>query len=44
MQLKRRLAELLHTREILAYCQGPNCVQSDEAVSVLRRQASTYRD
>ncbi len=37
-QLKRRLAELPRTKEIIAYCRGPYCVQSDEAVSLLRRR------
>jgi rhodanese-related sulfurtransferase len=35
-ELKRRLAELPRTKEIVAYCRGPYCVQSDEAVSLLK--------
>lgn len=42
-QLKRRLAELPRTKEIVAYCRGPYCVQSDEAVSLLRRQGFNVR-
>jgi rhodanese-related sulfurtransferase len=34
-QLKRRLAQLPRTKEIVAYCRGPYCVQSYEAVSLL---------
>src|SRR6201997_4796836 len=35
-QLERRLAELSPDREIVAYCRGPWCVLSFEAVSLLR--------
>jgi ArsR family transcriptional regulator len=35
-QLERRLAELPADREIVAYCRGPWCVLSFEAVSLLR--------
>lgn len=34
--LKRRLAELPNGREIVAYCRGPYCVLSFEAVALLR--------
>jgi rhodanese-related sulfurtransferase len=34
--LKRRLSELPQEREIVAYCRGPYCVMSVEAVAVLR--------
>ena len=34
--LKRRLSELPRKGEIVAYCRGPYCVMSVEAVSVLR--------
>jgi ArsR family transcriptional regulator len=34
--LERRLAELPRDREIVAYCRGPYCVLSFEAVAVLR--------
>ena len=36
-QLERRLAELPADREIVAYCRGPWCVLSFEAVALLRR-------
>jgi len=36
-QLERRLAELPADREIVAYCRGPWCVLSFEAVAVLRQ-------
>ncbi len=42
-ELKRRLAELPRTKEIVAYCRGPYCVQSDEAVSLLRRHGFKVR-
>lgn len=35
--LEARLAELPHDREIVAYCRGPWCLMSLEAVDVLRR-------
>ena len=34
--LKKRLAELPKEREIVAYCRGPYCVLSFEAVAMLR--------
>ncbi|MBZ0271876.1 metalloregulator ArsR/SmtB family transcription factor [bacterium] len=40
-ELTRRLAELPRDREIVAYCRGPYCVLSVEAVALLR--ASGYR-
>jgi len=36
--LKRRLRELPRHREIVAYCRGPYCVLSYEAVAELRRR------
>jgi rhodanese-related sulfurtransferase len=42
-QLKRRLAELPRTKEIVAYCRGPYCVQSYEAVSLLRQKGFKAR-
>jgi rhodanese-related sulfurtransferase len=42
-ELKRRLAELPRTKEIVAYCRGPYCVQSDEAVSLLKNQGFNVR-
>lgn len=35
-ELERRLAELPANREIIAYCRGPYCVLSFEAVAALR--------
>jgi rhodanese-related sulfurtransferase len=40
-ELKRRLADLPKRREIVAYCRGPYCVWSLEAVATLR--AKGYR-
>ena len=36
--LKRRLAKLPKSREIVAYCRGPYCVYAIEAVKVLRER------
>ena len=35
-ELERRLADLDPDQEIVAYCRGPYCVLSYEAVAVLR--------
>ena len=40
-ELEKRLAELPMDREIVAYCRGPYCVMSFEAVAALR--AKGYR-
>jgi rhodanese-related sulfurtransferase/DNA-binding transcriptional ArsR family regulator len=37
-ELKRRLRELPRDQEIIAYCRGPYCVLSYEAVAELRRR------
>jgi rhodanese-related sulfurtransferase/predicted transcriptional regulator len=37
-ELKRRLCELPRDREIVAYCRGPYCVLSYEAVAELRKR------
>ena len=42
-QLARRLAELPPGREVVAYCRGPWCVLSFEAVALLRRQGYRAR-
>ncbi len=42
-QLERRLAELPPDREVVAYCRGPWCVLSFEAVALLRRQGYQVR-
>jgi rhodanese-related sulfurtransferase len=41
--LKRRLAELPRELEVVAYCRGPYCVYSDEAVWLLRRHGFSAR-
>lgn len=40
-EIERRLAELPRDKEIVAYCRGPFCLLSDEAVALLR--ARGYR-
>ena len=42
-QLERRLAELPTNREIVAYCRGPWCVLSFEAVALLRNRGYQVR-
>jgi rhodanese-related sulfurtransferase len=42
-QLERRLAELSPDREIVAYCRGPWCVLSFEAVAALRQRGFQAR-
>jgi len=42
-QLERRLAELPADREIVAYCRGPWCVLSFEAVALLRHRGYRAR-
>lgn len=42
-EIAHRLDALPRDREIVAYCRGPFCVQSDAAVSVLRRHGFTAR-
>jgi rhodanese-related sulfurtransferase/DNA-binding transcriptional ArsR family regulator len=37
-ELRRRLAELPRDREIVAYCRGPYCLLSVEAVEILRAE------
>jgi rhodanese-related sulfurtransferase len=37
-ELKRRLAELPKSREIVAYCRGPYCVMALDAVDLLRKK------
>jgi rhodanese-related sulfurtransferase len=41
--LERHLAELPHDKEIVAYCRGPYCVLSFEAVAVLRARGFNVR-
>ena len=42
-QLKRRLAEIPRRREVIAYCRGPYCVYSVEAVGILRKRGYRAR-
>jgi rhodanese-related sulfurtransferase len=42
-QLKRRLAEIPKHREVVAYCRGPYCVYSVEAVGILRKHGYRAR-
>lgn len=42
-QLERRLAELPADREVVAYCRGPWCVLSFEAVAALRQRGYQVR-
>lgn len=41
--LKRRLDELPHGQEVVAYCRGPYCVLAFEAVAALRAQGRRAR-
>lgn len=42
-ELERRLGELPSDREVIAYCRGPYCVLSFEAVSALRAKGYLVR-
>jgi rhodanese-related sulfurtransferase/DNA-binding transcriptional ArsR family regulator len=42
-ELAKRLAELPRDREIVAYCRGPFCLMSDEAVKLLRSRGYRAR-
>jgi rhodanese-related sulfurtransferase len=42
-QLARRLSELTPGPEVVAYCRGPWCVLSYEAVALLRREGRRAR-
>jgi len=37
-ELEKRLADLPADKEIVAYCRGPFCLMSDEAVQLLRQR------
>ena len=41
--LKKRLGEIPKLREVIAYCRGPYCVYSLEAVTLLRKQGYRAR-
>ena len=42
-QLKRRLGEIPKGNDVVAYCRGPYCVYSVEAVGILRKQGYRAR-
>jgi rhodanese-related sulfurtransferase len=42
-QIKRRLAEIPKKRDVVAYCRGPYCVFSVEAVGILRKHGYRAR-
>jgi rhodanese-related sulfurtransferase len=42
-ELRQRLAALPKDREIVAYCRGPFCLMSDEAVALLRAEGFQAR-
>jgi rhodanese-related sulfurtransferase len=42
-ELKRRLGELPKGKEVIAYCRGPYCVYSLEAVTLLRKRGYRAR-
>ncbi len=42
-ELQKRLAELPKRREVVAYCRGPYCLMSFEAVELLRRKGLKAR-
>jgi rhodanese-related sulfurtransferase/DNA-binding HxlR family transcriptional regulator len=42
-ELERRLAELPHDREVIAYCRGPFCAYAHEAVRTLERSGRRAR-
>lgn len=42
-ELSQRLAELPRDVEIVAYCRGPYCLMSDEAVTLLRQRGCRAR-
>jgi len=43
MEIERRLAELPAGKEIVAYCRGPFCLMSEEAVGLLREKGLLAR-
>jgi rhodanese-related sulfurtransferase len=42
-ELKRHLAKLPKSREVVAYCRGPQCVMAIEAVELLRKKGFRAR-
>ena len=43
MEIEQRVAELPAGQEIVAYCRGPFCLMSEEAVRLLREKGLTAR-
>jgi rhodanese-related sulfurtransferase len=43
VELKRRVGELPRRKEVIAYCRGPYCVYSLEAVTLLRKRGLRAR-
>jgi len=41
--LEKRLSELPKRREVVAYCRGPYCLMSFDAVQLLRRKGLKAR-
>jgi rhodanese-related sulfurtransferase len=42
-EIERRLSELPRDKEIVAYCRGPFCLLSDEAVELLAAKGFRVR-
>jgi rhodanese-related sulfurtransferase len=42
-ELERRLKELPRRKEVIAYCRGPYCLMSYDAVSLLRKRGLKAR-
>lgn len=42
-EIRKRLAELPPGKQVVAYCRGPFCLMSDEAVRLLRRRGFDAR-
>jgi ArsR family transcriptional regulator len=42
-ELSRRLKEIPKSREVIAYCRGPYCVYSLDAVTILRKHGYRAR-
>jgi rhodanese-related sulfurtransferase len=42
-ELEKRLAELPRRKEVVAYCRGPYCLMSYDAVELLRRKGMKAR-
>jgi ArsR family transcriptional regulator len=42
-ELRKRLGEIPKSREVIAYCRGPYCVYSLEAVTFLRKHGYRAR-